>query len=105
MNNTPKTECFRKKMSDSMNKMTDQQVTDRYAQELLKLKMLNQFGRHSEQFLGYPNTLMMNRCRRELERRGLPIPPVNPPEEEENTDTAEAVSDPSRFSARKDSHT
>ena len=105
MNNKPKTECFRKKMSDSMNKMTDQQVTDRYAQELLKLKMLNQFGRHSERFLGYPNTLMMNRCRRELERRGLAIPPVNPPEEEENTDTAEAVSDPSRFSARKDSHT
>lgn len=61
-----------------IRQMSDQDVTRRYAQELLKLKTLNQFGRHSERFLGYPNTLIMNRCRQELERRGLPVPPVNP---------------------------
>ena len=62
----------------SLQEMSDKEVTHRYAQEILKLKVLNQFGRHSERFLGYPNTLIMNRCKRELERRGLPIPPVNP---------------------------
>jgi hypothetical protein len=61
-----------------VQEMSDQDVTNRYAQEMLKLKTLNQFGRHSERFLGYPNTLTMNRCRRELERRGLPVQPVNP---------------------------
>jgi hypothetical protein len=66
-------------LTDRMNSMTDRQVTDRYAQELLKLQALNQFGRHSARFLGYPNTLLLKRCRRELERRGLPVPPVNPP--------------------------
>jgi len=61
-----------------VRQLSDQEVTERYAQETVKLKTLNQFGRHSEQFLGYPNTLIMNLCKRELERRGLPIPPVNP---------------------------
>ena len=63
--------------------ISDQEVTRRYGQELLKLKTLNRYGRHSERFLGYPNTLVMNRCRQELERRGLPVPPVNPREETE----------------------
>jgi hypothetical protein len=71
----------RNKQHDSLilrvRHMSDQQVTDRYAQELLKLRTLNQFGRHSERFLGYPNTLTMNLCRQELERRNLPIPPEN----------------------------
>lgn len=78
MKNKPQTDLYRKKFTEFMNSMNDQQVTDRYVQELLKLKILNQYGRHSEHFQGYPNTLIMNRCRRELERRGLPIPPVNP---------------------------
>ena len=64
-----------------IQQMSDQEVTRRYGQELLKLKTLNRYGRHSERFLGYPNTLVMNRCRQELERRGLPVPPVNPREE------------------------
>lgn len=62
-----------------LREMSDQEVIDRYCKETLKLKMLTQFGRHSERFSGYPDTGMMNRCKRELERRGLPIPPVNPP--------------------------
>lgn len=74
----------RNKQHDSLifrvRQMSDQQVTERYAQELLKLRTLNQFGRQSERFLGYPNTLMLNLCRQELERRNLPIPPVNLPE-------------------------
>lgn len=81
MKNTPSTDRLMKQQADQMQTMTNQEVTERYAQELLKLKTLNQFGRHSERFLGYPNTLIMNRCRRELERRGLPIPLVNPPAE------------------------
>ena len=60
--------------------MSDQDVTQRYTRELLKLETLNQYGRHSECFLGYPNTSVMNRCKRQLERRGLPIPPVNAPD-------------------------
>ena len=79
--NTPTTDRLLKQQTDQMQTMTDQEVTERFMQELLKLKTLNQFGRHSERFLGYPNTSVMNRCRRELERRGLPIPPVNPPTE------------------------
>ena len=77
--NKPQSDLSAKKLTDLMNTMTDQQVSDRYAKELLKLKTLNQFGRHNARFLGYPNTLMLNRCRQELERRGLPIPAVNPP--------------------------
>lgn len=45
--------------------ISDQEVTRRYGQELLKLKTLNRYGRQ------------------ELERRGLPVPPVNPREETE----------------------
>src|SRR5712692_2556975 len=62
----------------SVREMSDQEVTNRYSKETLKLKTLNQFGRQSKRFLGYPNTLMMNLCKQELERRGLPIPTVSP---------------------------
>jgi len=61
-----------------VRQLSDQEVTDRYVQETVKLRTLNQFGRHSEQFQGYPDTLIMNLCKRELERRGLPVPPMNP---------------------------
>ncbi|SRR5712692_1437114 len=61
----------------SIREMSDQEVTNRYCKETLKLKTLNQFGRQSERFSGYPNTLMMNLCKQELERRGLPIPTVS----------------------------
>jgi hypothetical protein len=75
-------QCLKSQQQDALRpkvrQMSDQEVTQRYGRELLKLKTLNQFGRHSEPFLGYPNTLVMNLCRRELERQGLPVPPVNP---------------------------
>jgi len=61
----------------SVREMSDQEVTNRYSREVLKLKMLNRFGRQSERFLGYPNTLVMNLCQLELERRGLPIPTLD----------------------------
>ena len=48
-------------------------VIDLYRQEMVKLKTLNRFGRRSEKFLGYPNTAKMNLCKRELERRNLPV--------------------------------
>jgi len=70
------------RQNEHLRAMSDQEVTDRYTKETLKLKVLNQFGRQSERFLGYPNTYMMNRCRRELEHRGLPIPHVQPSQEE-----------------------
>jgi 8-oxo-dGTP diphosphatase len=59
-----------------VRQMSDQEVTSRYCQEMLKLKTWNRFGQQSERFLGYPNTLIMKRCRMELERRSLPIPQV-----------------------------
>ncbi len=57
-----------------LQSMSDQEVTDRYRREMLKLKGLNQFGRHSTYFRGYPNTLVMNRCGRILDDRNLPRP-------------------------------
>ncbi len=63
--------------------LTEQQLCERYTQELRKLRVLNQYGRHSSHFKGYPNTFVMQRCRRELERRGLPVPPVNAPDTDE----------------------
>lgn len=62
--------------------LSDQEVSARYAEEMRKLKTLNRFGRHSERFLGYPNTQVMNLCQQECQRRGLPIPPVEIPGEE-----------------------
>jgi hypothetical protein len=60
-----------------VEKKSDQEVSERYVKEMLKLKTLNQFGRQSDRFLGYPNTLVRNLCRRELARRDLPIPRVS----------------------------
>ena len=71
-----------RRYDDHVREMSDQQLKDRYYKETLKLKTLLRFGRQSERFLGYPNTLMMNLGRRELKRRGLPIPDVRLPEEE-----------------------
>jgi len=57
-----------------LQSMSDQEVTDRYGREMLKLRLLNQFGRHGTQFRGYPNTLVMNRCGRIVDDRKLPLP-------------------------------
>jgi hypothetical protein len=62
--------------------LPDQEVIDLYRNEMLKLKTLNRFGRTSERFQGYPNTAKMNRWKRELERRNLPVPQVQLSEEE-----------------------
>jgi hypothetical protein len=62
--------------------MPDQTVTDRYQRELLKLKMVLHARRRGEpRPIGHPNLFMMNLCRRELERRGLPVPQVRVPED------------------------
>lgn len=56
--------------------LSDQEVTNCYTREGLKLKLLNRFGRQSRHFRGYPNTLLMNHCRQLLEQRNLPLPSV-----------------------------
>ena len=57
--------------------MSDQEVANRYTKEKLTLKMLLAARMRGERRrpagVGYPNTLMMNLCKRELDRRGLPI--------------------------------
>jgi hypothetical protein len=60
--------------------LSDQGLADHYTTEMGKLKTLNRFGRLSEKFKGYPNTLKMNLCQSELKRRGLPVPQVHLPE-------------------------
>jgi hypothetical protein len=79
---------------------TDEELATRYAEEVLKLKKINHWtlegkknggsararGISPEEAYGprpceYPDTAMMNVCKRELERRGLPVPEVSLPEE------------------------
>jgi len=79
---------------------TDRMLADRYVEEMLKLKKTTRWvwegmksGGGSARSRGLrpieaygprpcasPNTAMMNVCRRELERRGLPVPQVSLPE-------------------------
>ena len=66
-------------LHDRVREMADQEVTERYTQETLKLKTVLQAQKPGDPFLGYPDTAMMNGCKRELEHRGLPIPHVTPP--------------------------
>lgn len=82
------------RLISQVESMTDQEVSDRYTQEMLKLKRWNAFGRQSKQFQGYPNTVMMNLCQRELNRRGVPVPQVSlPSEESENSISGDVSSD------------
>ncbi len=62
--------------------LSDQDVTNCYTREGLKLKLLNRFGRQSKHFRGYPNTLLMNYYRQLLEQRNLPLPSVFLPEDQ-----------------------
>ncbi len=67
-----------------MRALSDEQVTDRYVRETLKLKTLTRWmraERPEERPVGYPNTLMINLCKRGLARRNLTIPVINLPEE------------------------
>ena len=78
---------------------TDEALSRRYVEEKLKLKMINRWslkgkrrygsahmrGVSAEEAYGpkpcgYPNTAIMNACKQELERRGLPVPNVSLPE-------------------------
>jgi hypothetical protein len=58
----------------NIHHLSDQALARRYIEEALKLRALNQFGRHSQQFKGYPNTHTINLCRRVLVQRNYPIP-------------------------------
>lgn len=79
---------------------TDQALTDRYVEEMVKLKKINRWSlegkkRHPDPCpypksleeaygprpCGYPDTAMMNACKRELVRRGLLVPRASLPEE------------------------
>ena len=69
-----------------MHTMSDQEVIDRYTKETVRLKTINQFtqqGKKRPSDVPHPNTIMINLSRQELERRGLPIPLVNLPEDEQ----------------------
>ncbi len=65
--------------------MPDQDVIRRYVTETRKLKTLNQWraqGKQGARPCGSPNLGMMNMCKRELERRGVTVPHVDPPAEQ-----------------------
>jgi integrase len=56
-----------------IRQMSDQELLGRYTQELMKLKaFLN--PQKQKEYLGFPDLLLLNECRQELERRGLPVP-------------------------------
>ncbi len=59
---------------DNIQDMPDIAVVERYCKESFKLKMVLWLKKQGGQHLGYPDTKAMNTCRRELERRGLPLP-------------------------------
>lgn len=74
---------------ENIQDMPDIEVVKRYCKESFKLKMIFWSKKHEGQHLGYPDTLAMNVCRRELERRGLPLPlfhlsATQPPQEEKS---------------------
>ena len=88
------------RLFDVVKTWTDQALADRYVEETLKLKKTTRWvwegakngggsarlrGIRPEEAYGSkpcvsPNTAMMNCCKRELERRGLPVPQVSLPE-------------------------
>jgi hypothetical protein len=78
---------------------TEQQLSERYVLERVRLRKICLWGLEGKRRYGsarsrglrvedaygprlcaYPNTAMMNVCKRELERRGLPVPQVSLPE-------------------------
>jgi hypothetical protein len=59
---------------------SNEQIMGLYKQQMQRLKtilQLKQQGKKRPLDVHYPNTLVMNLCRRELERRGLSIPRVS----------------------------
>jgi hypothetical protein len=70
---------------EKIHEMPDQDVLGRYICETRKLKTLNLWraqGKQGARPCRYPNLGMMNLSKRELERRGLPVPPVDLPAEQ-----------------------
>jgi hypothetical protein len=67
-----------KKITEYAVDLSDDQVRDRYVEETRKLKMVTQWkiqGKQGKRPYSY-NVGVMNVCKRELKRRGLPIPQV-----------------------------
>ena len=61
--------------------MSNEEVTDLYATQMVRLKTVMQWkreGRQGEQPCSYPDTWMMNICQSEISRRGLGIPHLTP---------------------------
>lgn len=82
---------------DLLRTMSDQEVNGRYVEERLPLYRLDDLKRQGKPrppAMSSPNTTVTNRCRRELERRGLPIPRVNPPGEDSDHQAQEDISSP-----------
>jgi hypothetical protein len=70
----PELEEVNTRFRQRLQSMSDQEVINCYNREMLKLKVLNQFGRYSAQFRGYPNTRVINLCSRIADARNLPRP-------------------------------
>lgn len=88
------------RLTDAVKTWSDQALADHYVEEMLKLKKMNRWvwegaknGGGSARSRGIrpqeaygprpcesPNTIVMNVCRWELERRGLSVPQVSLPE-------------------------
>ena len=79
----PELEEVDKHFRQRLQSMSDQEVIDCYSREMLKLKILKQFGRYSVWFRGYPNIRVMNLCRRIGDVRNLPRPSLVLPDEDQ----------------------
>jgi hypothetical protein len=67
---------LQQRWEQSFREKSDQELKDRYTEEKVRLKMILQWKQQGqgERPCSHPNTMVMNRCRRELERRNVLIP-------------------------------
>ena len=71
---------YMQRQRQMVHDMLDQDVINRYGEEILKLNMILQWDQHGRQGnrpCAHPDTSLMNRCAYELRRRGLPLPQVH----------------------------
>ena len=60
--------------------LSNEQLRDGYVKEMTRLKMLLKARRQGKpRPCASPNTLVLNLCQRELDRRGVPVPQVTLP--------------------------
>ncbi len=76
---------------ESLQTLSDEEVTSRYCRETIRLKAALLAKKQGVKPLRYPNTTLMNRCRSELVRRGLPVPRLSLPESEQVEEATRAA--------------